>query len=303
MTSAGRVQVLVDGVGHGAVGEREGVGVFAEGGRGVGVAQAGLGLEDLSAGDEERGHAVPQAVEAGAGDGCGIAELGEAATEDLAAQALVMSEVGGEGPRTKTVAARAALPGGRELVSQVGGRGAQGQDAAVAGLGCGQLAGRDGALDAQHPRSEVIESQGRQLAAAGAGVGGEPDQEQVLLGAVQLPRTVRGLGRVAVVVGVGFEQRSSAVVSSVRTALASRGRRGSGRAGPRIPRSGCTVRSCSVHAQVSVERITRNLPPITAGPAPSPSQRRIAARTGRGVSAVTWVWPIGSRSRARTTER
>jgi hypothetical protein len=54
------VEVAVDGVGHVGVGEGERVGVFPKGGRRVGVAEPGLGLEDLAPGHEKGGHVVPQ---------------------------------------------------------------------------------------------------------------------------------------------------------------------------------------------------------------------------------------------------
>ncbi len=55
--------MVVEGVGGVGVGEGEGVGVLAEGGGCVAVAQSGLGLEDVSSGDEERGDVVAEPVQ------------------------------------------------------------------------------------------------------------------------------------------------------------------------------------------------------------------------------------------------
>ena len=52
------IEVVVDGVGAVAVGEGERVGVLARRRGWVGVAEMGLGLEDLTAGDEEGGDVV-----------------------------------------------------------------------------------------------------------------------------------------------------------------------------------------------------------------------------------------------------
>jgi hypothetical protein len=51
--------VAVEGVGDVLVRERQGVGVLAKCGGGVGVAESGQGLQDFAAGNEEGGDAVP----------------------------------------------------------------------------------------------------------------------------------------------------------------------------------------------------------------------------------------------------
>jgi hypothetical protein len=56
--------VAVLGVGHVLVGERQRIGVLTQRGGGVGVAEPGLGLQDLAAGNEEGGDAVPRPVAA-----------------------------------------------------------------------------------------------------------------------------------------------------------------------------------------------------------------------------------------------
>lgn len=104
-------------------------------------------------------------------------------------------------------------PGGVEAVPYVGGVGAEGDAAAVAGLGGGELAGGDGSFDARGSSAgpgEVGETKRGELPAPSTGVGGETDQEQVLLGAVDpierrstFPR--RGIGWF-VVVDVSLEQ-------------------------------------------------------------------------------------------------
>jgi len=57
------VQVGVDGIGDVPVGQWQGVGVLAQGGGGVGMAETGLRGQYLPAGDEEGGHGVPQTVQ------------------------------------------------------------------------------------------------------------------------------------------------------------------------------------------------------------------------------------------------
>ena len=73
---------------------------------------------------------------------------------------------------------------------QGGGGGAEGEPADPAGLGRSDdlVGGAPG--DGQHVTVQVGELQGRELAAPGAGVGGQPGQQQQLLGPVQ-PRTDR----------------------------------------------------------------------------------------------------------------
>ena len=44
-------------------------------------------------------------------------------------------------------------------------------------------------MDVQDSAVEVVEAQGDELASAGTGVGGEADQEEVLLGQVPAART------------------------------------------------------------------------------------------------------------------
>jgi hypothetical protein len=62
--------------------------------------------------------------------------------------------------------------------------GTDGERPTLAGLRGGELSGRDGALDSEHPPIEVVEAEGRELATASARIGGETDQEKVLLGVV-----------------------------------------------------------------------------------------------------------------------
>jgi hypothetical protein len=61
------VEVVVEGVGDAGVDEWQGVGVLPERGGGIGVAESGLGLEDLTAGHEEGGDVVAELVEGGVG--------------------------------------------------------------------------------------------------------------------------------------------------------------------------------------------------------------------------------------------
>ena len=67
----------VDRIGNRSVDERKCVGVLAQRGCRVGVTESGLGLKDLASSDEERGHAVPKAVQSRAfdarpaGEACG----------------------------------------------------------------------------------------------------------------------------------------------------------------------------------------------------------------------------------------
>ena len=56
------VEVLIDGVGNGCVGEWERVRVLAQRCCRIGVPESRLGLEDLASLDEERGHVVPEAM-------------------------------------------------------------------------------------------------------------------------------------------------------------------------------------------------------------------------------------------------
>lgn len=95
------VEVGVDGVGDVLVGEGEGVGVLAQGGRCVGVAEPGLGLEDLAAADQEGRHRVPEPVQGRVRDAGGVAECGEPVSEDFGAEAVVVASIGGEQPRTE----------------------------------------------------------------------------------------------------------------------------------------------------------------------------------------------------------
>ena len=205
----------VEGVCHGRVGERQGVGVLAERGGGVGVAQSGLGLEDLSAGDQVGGDVVAKPVQGGLGDTGGITNLVEPVPQRFGAEATLVAWVGREQPRPYRVAGP-RVPGLGEGVPQLGGGGAEGEYAPVAGLWCGQHPGGDGPVDAQHPPVQVLDLEGGELAAAGSGVRGQPDQEQVLFGSVQpsLPAAGRGPARRGVVgqggvgwgvVGVGLE--------------------------------------------------------------------------------------------------
>jgi hypothetical protein len=93
------VEVPVDGVGDGAVGQRERVGVFAQGGGGVGVPEAGLGGEDFTASDEEGGDGVPEPVQGGVWDAGGVAHEREAVAEGFGAESVVVGQVGAEQPR------------------------------------------------------------------------------------------------------------------------------------------------------------------------------------------------------------
>lgn len=58
-----RIEMVVDGVGGFAVGEGQGIGVLAQAGGGVAVAEAGLGLEDLAAANQEAGDVVAQPMQ------------------------------------------------------------------------------------------------------------------------------------------------------------------------------------------------------------------------------------------------
>ena len=75
------------------VGEGEGVGVLAQRRGGVGVSEAGLGLKDLAAGDEEGGDVVTQAVERGVRYVGSVAESGKAVPEAARREVLVMTLV------------------------------------------------------------------------------------------------------------------------------------------------------------------------------------------------------------------
>ena len=92
-------------------------------------------------------------------------------------------EVSGEQPGSEWAVA-SGCPVGLEGSPEPGGRRADGQGPGPLRLRGAELAARDGSLDAQRPAGEVAEPQGDEFAASGAGVGGEPDEQQVLFGVV-----------------------------------------------------------------------------------------------------------------------
>jgi len=137
------------------VGARNDAGVRAQGGRGVGVAEAGLCVEDFAVAYQSGDHGVAEAVQGGGGHVGVVADEGEPVAEDLSAQAAVVGKVGGEDPgphghgrdaARRLVLVPAGRPGRGELVPQVGGVRAEGDSATASGLGAGQDAKGDGPL-------------------------------------------------------------------------------------------------------------------------------------------------------------
>ncbi len=94
------VEVLINGVSNGRVGERQGVRVLAQRCSSVCVSQSCLGLEDFASLDEERGHVVAKTMQCrtlNAGPGAAAGPAGSAAIEQMfhdyfASQGLASSE-------------------------------------------------------------------------------------------------------------------------------------------------------------------------------------------------------------------
>ena len=90
--------MVVDGVGDVPIGEGHGVGVLAEGGGGVPVAEPGLGLQDLATCDEEGGDVVAKPVQGRPGHAGLVAEATEPAVQDADGQPSLVGWVGCEHP-------------------------------------------------------------------------------------------------------------------------------------------------------------------------------------------------------------
>ena len=175
--------MVVERVGDVGVGEGEGVGVLAEGGGCVAVTQAGLGLQDVPAGDEERGDVVAEMVQSRARYPGVVAQAREAVPERPGGEPLVVRTVGGEEPLPERSGRFALCPVRGEGVPEAGGGGAEGEREGPPRLRGRDRAGRFRSLDVQDAAVEVRELERGELAAAGAGVGGEAGEEQVLFAA------------------------------------------------------------------------------------------------------------------------
>jgi hypothetical protein len=116
-------------------------------------------------------------------------------------------------------------------VPELGGPGTDREGAGAAGLGGGDDLGRHATFDAQPASVQVVQTQGIELAAAGAGVGGQPEQQLDLLGLVQGPY------RPAAASSACSTSLAAACSSAVTTGTGT-SRRGSGWGSPRIPSSG-----------------------------------------------------------------
>ncbi len=79
---------------------------------------------------------------------------------------------------------------------------------------------------------QVVQPQAAEFAAAGAGVGGQPQQQPDLLGLVQRPALAGAQGQ------LGAATSATAACSSATTTGTGTSRRGSGCGSPRIPSSG-----------------------------------------------------------------
>ena len=92
------VEVLINGVGDGSVGERERVRVLAQRCSRVCVSEPSLGLEDLASLDEERGHVAPESVQRGP---VHARSARESVAKGASCQPSSMVDAGTEQPRPK----------------------------------------------------------------------------------------------------------------------------------------------------------------------------------------------------------
>lgn len=87
------VEVLIDGVGNGCVGERKRVRVFAQGCGCVCMSESCLGLEDLASLNEERGNVVPKAMKRRTINASSAREARESVAEGTGRQTNAVVEV------------------------------------------------------------------------------------------------------------------------------------------------------------------------------------------------------------------
>jgi hypothetical protein len=105
------------------------------------VAEAGLGLKDLSPSHQEGGHAVAQSVKRCRRNPGGIPDAPEAVGEDPRPPTVLVGGVGGEDPRSKGRWRRPVAPFGLETVPQQRRRGTECETAPVSRLRGAQLLG------------------------------------------------------------------------------------------------------------------------------------------------------------------
>lgn len=183
VSAGGFVELGVELVGDVFVVEWQGVGVVAEGCGGVAVAEACLGFQQVPCGDEPCADAVAEAVQGGVGHAGSVSESFEPVGEQVGAGVGQAAVIGSEDPVPYDfLGSGSAFPGSEVSVDHGGRGGADGQAPVSAGLGRAEDLERQVPLDGEHSAVEVAETDDGELTAAGAGVGGEPDEEKGLFG-------------------------------------------------------------------------------------------------------------------------
>src|SRR6478609_1094098 len=157
----------VHGGGGVCVGQGHDVAVGAQGGGGVFVAEPVLGLQQVSLGDQRGSDGVSQSVQ---------------------------GDLRGEQPRSKRTSSGSSAPDNDAVAPQRRGGVAQGDPADPSSLGRADRLAGSAAADGQHIAVQIVDLQPGQFAAAGAAVGGQPAQQQDLLGLMQCDRVCAGSG-------------------------------------------------------------------------------------------------------------
>ena len=172
-----------DCVGNRSVDERECIGVLAQRGCRISVTESGLGLKDLAAFDEERGHVVSKAVQRRAFDARPAGKACESVSERAGGESASVVEIGTEQPRSERVAGTGCRsPLVLELVPQHRRRRADRECSISTRFRCSDRVGGRGPADVQDAVSEVVELKRCEFAASRTAVARKSHQHEVLLG-------------------------------------------------------------------------------------------------------------------------